>query len=169
MEMQELSERYMQIHLAASVLRKSIERYREQHQGPLLKRASELFQQLTLNSFYGLKTDYNSNNDQPILVGLRTFDNAVIQTTGMSDGTRDQLYLALRLASIERYLEKNLPLPLILDDILINFDDERSRATLSVFGELCQKTQILFLTHHPHLVELAQTTLPNESLVMHQL
>jgi uncharacterized protein YhaN len=168
-EMQELSERYMQIHLAASVLRKSIERYREQHQGPLLKRASELFQQLTLNSFYGLKTDYNSNNDQPILVGLRTFDNAVIQTTGMSDGTRDQLYLALRLASIERYLEKNLPLPLILDDILINFDDERSRATLSIFGELCQKTQILFLTHHPHLVELAQTTLPNESLVMHQL
>ncbi|BAP56354.1 hypothetical protein THII_2057 [Thioploca ingrica] len=168
-EMQELSERYMQIHLAASVLRKSIERYREQHQGPLLTRASELFQQLTLNSFYGLKTDYNSNNDQPILVGLRTFDNAVIQTTGMSDGTRDQLYLALRLASIERYLEKNSPLPLILDDILINFDDERSRATLSVFGKLCQKTQILFLTHHPHLVELAQTTLPNESLVMHRL
>lgn len=168
-EMQELSERYMQIHLAASVLRKSIERYREQHQGPLLKRASELFQQLTLNSFHGLKTDYNSNNDQPILVGLRTFDNAVIQTAGMSDGTRDQLYLALRLASIERYLEKNSPLPLILDDILINFDDERSRATLSVLGELCQKTQILFLTHHPHLVELAQTTLPNESLVMHQL
>jgi uncharacterized protein YhaN len=77
--------------------------------------------------------------------------------------------LSLRLASIERYLEKNSPLPLILDDILINFDDERSRATLSILGELCQKTQILFLTHHPHLVELAQTTLPNESLVMHQL
>lgn len=166
-EMQNLSERYMQIHLAASVLRKSIDRYREQNQGPLLKRASELFQCLTLNSFCGLKTDYNGNNDQPILLGLRTPESPGIPTNGMSEGTRDQLYLALRLASIERFIAKNMSIPLILDDILINFDDERSQATLSVLGELCQQTQILFLTHHPRLVELAQAVVPQESLITH--
>ncbi|MDM8558860.1 AAA family ATPase [Candidatus Parabeggiatoa sp. HSG14] len=166
-EIQNLSERYMQIHLAASVLRKSIERFREQNQGPLVKRASELFQHLTLNSFCGLKTDYQ--NDQPVLVGLRTKNSVGIPITGMSEGTRDQMYLALRLASIERYIKKNSPIPLILDDILINFDDERSRATLSVLGELAQQTQILFLTHHPRLVELAQKEVAPESLVMHQL
>ncbi|MCK5524762.1 MAG: AAA family ATPase [Thiomargarita sp.] len=168
-EVENLSERYMQVHLAASVLRKSMERYREQNQGPIVKRASALFQRLTLNSFCGLKTDYSGHNDQPILVGMRTLDNARIPTTGMSDGTRDQLYLALRLASIERHIEKNAPLPLILDDILINFDDDRSKVTLDILGELGQKTQILFFTHHTRLVELAQATVPKDYLVKHQL
>ncbi|TGO02013.1 hypothetical protein PN36_31985 [Candidatus Thiomargarita nelsonii] len=168
-EMQNLSKRYMQVHIAASVLRNSIDRYREKNQGPLLKRASELFQRLTLNRFSELKTDYIGNSDKAILVGLRTSDKAAIPTTGMSDGTRDQLYLALRLASIERYIEKNGPMPLILDDIIINFDDERSKATLSVLGELSQRTQILFLTHHPHLVELAQNVVPKACLVKHEL
>ncbi len=168
-EIKNLSERYIQIHLACSILRKSMEKYREQNQGPLLIRASELFQRLTLNSFCGLKTDYGSNNDQPVLVGVRTSDNNNVLTTNMSDGTRDQLYLALRLASIERYFEKNSPIPLILDDILINFDDERSTATLEILGELCQKTQILFLTHSSRLVELAKTTILNKNLVMHHV
>jgi uncharacterized protein YhaN len=168
-EMQDLSERYMQVHLAASVLRKSIERYREQNQGPLIKRSSELFQRLTLNNFCGLKTDYSGNSDQPILVGLRNPEGGGIPTSGMSDGTRDQLYLALRLASIERYIEKNAPMPLLLDDILINFDDDRSKETLSILGELAQKTQVLFLTHHQRLLELAHHVVPPEYLVMHQL
>ncbi len=168
-EIQNLTERYIQVHLAGSILRKSMERYRELNQGPLLKRASELFQRLTLNSFCGLKTDYNSSNDQPVLVGVRTSDNNNILTANMSDGTRDQLYLALRLAGIERHIDKNAPIPLILDDILINFDDERSTATLEILGELCQKTQILFLTHSSRLVELAQATIANKSLVMHQV
>ncbi len=167
-EMQQQSERYMQLHLAASVLRRTIEKYREQNQGPLLRRASELFQRFTLGGFGGLKTDYQSD-DQPVLLGLRIADGVGIPTTGMSDGTRDQLYLALRLASIERYIHKNVPLPLILDDILINFDDERSKATLAVLGEVCTQTQILFFTHHPRLVELAQKTVLPANLVMHQV
>lgn len=168
-EVQNLSERYIKIHLAGSVLRKSIERYREQNQGPLIKRASELFQRLTLDSFCGIKTDYRGNNDKAVLLGLRTVDNKLIPTNGMSDGTRDQLYLALRLASLERFFEKKCTLPLILDDVLINFDDERSKATLSVLGEMSKKTQILFLTHHPHLVALAKKAVPKELLLMHQL
>jgi uncharacterized protein YhaN len=175
-EMQTLSERYIQIHLAASVLRKSIERYREQNQGPVINRASEIFQQLTLNQFAGIKTDYSSNTDQPILMGIRQKDNKGLTTNLMSDGTRDQLYLALRLASIERYPQPRLPL--ILDDILIyevtersgvNFDDERSQATLSILGELSKETQILFLTHHPHLIELSERAVPGDCLVKHML
>ncbi|OQY47247.1 MAG: hypothetical protein DRR08_26605 [Candidatus Parabeggiatoa sp. nov. 2] len=168
-EMQNLSERYMQIHLAASVLRKSMEQYREQHQGPVVKRAGELFQRLTLNSFCGLKTDYTTHNDQPILVGLRTPESTGIFTSGMSDGTRDQLYLALRLASIERHIAEYSQMPLILDDILVNFDDDRSKAAFEVLGELSKKTQILFLTHHPRLVEIAQAAVPSKCLIMHQL
>ncbi len=168
-EIQSLSEKYMRLHLASVVLRQAIEKYREQHQGPLLQRASELFQRLTLGSFSGLKVGYYGNDEQPILLGLRADDRLDVSTSGMSDGTRDQLYLALRLASIENYLTKHTPLPLVLDDILINFDDARSQATLKILGELSQTTQILFFTHHQHLVELAQQSVQKDQLVIHQL
>lgn len=168
-EIQALSERYMELHLASAVLRQAIESYREQYQGPLIQRASELFSRLTLEKFCGLKIGYQETDDQPILLGLRTANSEGIPTEGMSDGTHDQLYLALRLASIEQYMAKSLPLPLILDDILINFDDERSHATLTVLSELSDRIQILFLTHHLHLVELARQAIPNKQLKIHQL
>jgi uncharacterized protein YhaN len=165
-EMQDLSERYMQVTLAASVLRKSIDRYREQHQAPLLTRASELFNQLTLGSFQRLRVGYN-NSDQPIILGARLYEDEGIPTSAMSDGTRDQLYLALRLASIEHYLQKNITLPLVLDDILINFDDLRAKATLEVLAKLSQNMQILFFTHHTRLVEIAKEC--TEQLWVHEL
>jgi uncharacterized protein YhaN len=87
-----------------------------------------------------------------------------VAVDGLSDGTRDQLYLALRLASLERYAEHNEPLPLILDDVLIHFDDDRARAALEVLGEVAASTQILFFTHHARLVELAREAIPTDHL-----
>ena len=69
----------------------------------------------------------------------------------MSDGTVDQLYLALRLASVDEYLGRAHSLPFIADDLLINFDDARAAAGFKVLAELGQKTQVLFFTHHQHL------------------
>ena len=87
----------------------------------------------------------------------------------LSDGTRDQLYLALRLASLMRFAEHAEPMPLVLDDVLIHFDDERARAALKVLGEFTATTQVLFFTHHARLVELAREALPEERLVEHRL
>ena len=50
-------------------------------------------------------------------------------------------------------------LPLIADDLFINFDDVRTAAGLQVLGELSRQRQVLFLTHHAHLVPLAQQVL----------
>ena len=87
----------------------------------------------------------------------------------MSTGTRDQLFLALRLASLERQLPMGEPLPFVVDDILVNFDDDRARASLEQLTELARRTQVLFFTHHSRLVELAQQTVPMELLKVHQL
>ena len=84
----------------------------------------------------------------------------------MSDGTRDQLYLALRLASLERYLEHNPPLPFIVDDVLVNFDDERAGATLRELAHLAKKTQVLFFTHHEHLVNSARSLLGEDRMAV---
>ena len=72
---------------------------------------------------------------------------------GLSDGTRDQLYLALRLAAIEHHVESVAPCPVIFDDILINSDDARALAALEIIGDLAQHTQVLFFTHHRRLAE----------------
>jgi uncharacterized protein YhaN len=147
-------ERYTRLRLAAAVLRREIEQYRAENQAPLLRRAGDLFATLTLGNYRGLQTDFD-REDEPVLVGVRDAGRRV-RVEGMSDGTRDQLYLALRLATLERYLAHSEPLPFIVDDILINFDDERSAATLKVLAELAEKTQVILFTHHARLKELAQ-------------
>jgi uncharacterized protein YhaN len=149
------------------VLRYAIEKYREKNQGPLLESAGKLFTRLTLGSFSGLRTDYGEN-DEPILQGVRP-DGKAVDVVGMSDGTLDQLYLSLRLATLEKYIETNEPMPFIVDDILIRFDDDRSKATLEVLADLSQKTQILFFTHHERLVEIAKTLKSGDGLFVHRM
>jgi uncharacterized protein YhaN len=159
---------YVRLRLASLVLQGAIERYRRKNEGPILRRASELFCQLTRRSFERLVADVNEKGEN-VLVGLRPGGQTTVDLSGMSDGTCDQLYLALRLASLEHYLTDKEPLPLIVDDILVGFDDDRSRVALEVVGELSQKTQVLLFTHHRHLVQLAEGSLPADVLFVHQL
>ena len=166
-ELRDSVERYAKVRIASTLLRKEIERYREANQGPVLKRAGEIFAALTLNSFKGLIPDYDEK-DNPILMGVRS-SNEKVPVVGMSEGTGDQLYLSLRLASLELRFLKGEPMPLILDDILINFDDERSSATLRVLAELSKKTQIIFFTHHRHLLELARANVEKDALFTYSL
>lgn len=81
----------------------------------------------------------------------------------------DQLYLALRLASLAHYLSNNEPLPLILDDVLVNFDDKRAQAALRILADLSSRTQIIYFTHHEHLVDLARASMPADVLCIHTL
>ena len=94
----------------------------------------------------------------PRLIGIRQ-DGEQVDVAGMSEGSRDQLYLALRLAALELQVEQGLNIPLIADDLFINFDDRRTAAGLKVLGELSRKMQVVFLTHHDHLVPLAREVL----------
>jgi uncharacterized protein YhaN len=87
----------------------------------------------------------------------------------MSAGTVDQLYLALRLAAIERFLETSEPIPLIADDILIQFDDPRAAATLKSLERLSRITQVLLFTHHEHVRDLARRHVDPAALVLHEL
>jgi uncharacterized protein YhaN len=148
------AERHVRVKLAALILRGEIERFRREHRDPILLRASVFFAKLTGGSFASVDTDFDAA-DQPVLVGVRPRGQRV-RVEGMSAGTRDQLYLALRLATLEHYLERSEPLPFIVDDILIQFDDARSRATLEALAELSVKTQVILFTHHQRVAEEAR-------------
>jgi len=133
----------------------------------LIKRASEHFAALTLGSFERLMADFDEK-DEPVLVGIRP-DGERVYGAGMSSGTRDQLYLALRLASLEKYMQDAEPMPFIVDDILVDFDDERSEAALSRLAALAENTQVIVFTHHYQVVEQARKLQGAGSVHVHTL
>ncbi|HEY6556802.1 MAG TPA: AAA family ATPase [Polyangiaceae bacterium] len=163
-DVRELVQRYARVRLAGVILSREINRYRERHQGPVLSRAAELFPRLTLGRYTGLKVGL----DRQIILCVRD-DGDEVEVSGLSEGAQYQLYLALRLATIERYLMSHDALPLVLDDVLLHFDDERSRAAFEVLGELAQTTQVLFFTHHARHVELAREALGPARAFVHEL
>jgi len=148
---------YVRLCLAREVLKRAMERFRESSQGPVLERASELFASLTLHSFAGLRADYDDNG-KAMLVGVRA-DGRSVAMHGMSEGTCDQMYLALRLALLEASLVDREPLPFVLDDILVMFDDSRTVAALKTLTQLAKKTQVILFTHHEHVVDIARSSL----------
>jgi uncharacterized protein YhaN len=161
------AQKYARTRLASAMLRQAVEAYRARSQAPVLRRSSALFAALTCGSFSGLDTDLD-DRDQPFIVGVRA-DGERLTTEKMSEGTCDQLYLALKLASLEHDLDHGPAFPFIADDILVNFDDRRAEAALKVLAELSRRTQVLFFTHHEHLVRLAQSTLPPDVLFVREL
>jgi uncharacterized protein YhaN len=121
-----LAERYIRLRLAGAVLERTLLRYQQKYESPLLERASELFSRLTDQRFARLITQVGEN-DRKTLAAVRSGSGKLVEVDGLSDGTADQLFLALRLAAIEEHLTRSETLPCIFDDIVVNFDDGRSK------------------------------------------
>ncbi|MEY2514393.1 MAG: hypothetical protein QOJ89_1751, partial [bacterium] len=89
----------------------------------------------------------------------RRNDRVIHQMHQMSKGTREQLFLALRIAAIERYVNMSGPVPVIFDDVFVESDDARCGHIFQALGELAATTQVIVLTHHHHLVAIAHEAL----------
>ncbi len=149
---------YVQTVLAKRLLEEQITAYRSAHQGPLLARAGALFAALTLQRYVGLDTDTDARGT-PTLYARRANDT-LLDVGVLSTGTRDQLYLALRLAALEQVIARRGPLPLVLDDLFVHFDDDRTDAGLRVLDQVSAQTQVLLFTHHSRVAEQALEAIP---------
>ena len=145
-EMRNIVERWLELSMARELINRAITLVRTEQQDPLVRRAGELFAITTRGAFEGVGTDVDTKGN-PVVVGRRA-NGSVATVSEMSDGTRDQLFLSFRLASIERYASAAEPLPFIADDILVHFDDERSAATLELLARFGETNQVLLFTHH---------------------
>ncbi len=161
------AEEYVQVLLAKKLLEDQVALYRGEHQGPLLARARDLFQRLTLNRYSGLDTDIDDKGN-PHLLAVCAAGNA-IEVGALSTGTRDQLYLALRLAALEQFIDRRGPLPLVLDDLFVHFDDERTEAGLAVLDQIAERTQVLLFTHHEQVAKQAERVIDADRLSVHHL
>jgi hypothetical protein len=161
------AEHYVQTVLAKRLLEEQIGAFRAAHQGPLMLRANVLFSALTLGRYAGLDTDTNPKGD-PIL-RARATNGRVLDVATLSTGTRDQLYLALRLAALEGLIARRGPLPLVLDDLFVHFDDDRTDAGLRVLEQISEQTQVLLFTHHQRVAEQALSAIAAGSVHVAQL
>lgn len=156
-ETRDLARQWVVLKLAARMLASSMEAYREAQSDPVIIRAGTLFSALTEGAFFGLVQEYG-DDDALHLHAVRASGERV-QLSGLSEGTGDQLYLALRLAFLEDYSSRNEPAPLVIDDIFQTFDDHRTRAGLRTLASTSQSFQTILFTHQSSVVDLARQEL----------
>jgi chromosome segregation protein len=156
-EARDLARRWVVLKLAATLLSQSMENYRERQADPVMKRAGQLFSDLTGSRFARIVQLYDDQDELQLAVERRTGEQ--VPLTGLSEGTGDQLYLALRLAFLEDYCRRNEPAPFVLDDIFQTFDDERTAAGLRTLAEAGGSFQTILFTHQMSLVETARREL----------
>ena len=123
------------------------------HQPPVLRDASHWLARLT----DGRHTAITTTIDEARLE-VHDRDGKLWNPERLSRGTREQVFLALRLALIRDLQRQGVQLPLVMDDALVNFDDERARAAARVLVEFVSdqpgERQMLVFTCHAHVAEI---------------
>jgi uncharacterized protein YhaN len=123
----------------------------------MMARASESFRIISRDAYSGLASQPDKENE--ILVALAADGKSKV-ASDLSKGTRFQLYLALRVAGYHEFARSHSPVPFIADDIMETFDNHRAEEAIRVLASMAEVGQVIYLTHHPHLCDIAQRVLP---------
>ncbi len=150
--------------LAESLLVGTLARYERERQPLVVARAAELFGSVTDGRYRGLIARGGTDGKGPGIDALGAGGERV-DCGDLSRGTAEQLYLCLRLAYATTFAERAVVLPIVLDDVLVNFDPGRARAVAGVVAEVAATNQVLAFTCHPHVVELLGEAAPGTRVV----
>ncbi|MBB4191929.1 uncharacterized protein YhaN [Rhizobium aethiopicum] len=161
LEIEELAVRHLTLRAGTLAAEQALHIYREKHRSSMMNRASEAFRLITGGNYSGLTTQ--PDRDKEILIGVSR-DGGSKLADAMSTGTQFQLYLALRLAGYEEFAAFRRPVPFVADDIMESFDNPRSEEVFRLLGEMAKVGQVIYLTHHWHLCEIARDVVPNVTI-----
>jgi uncharacterized protein YhaN len=154
-ELGQLAERYAVRAMAAHMIRKARETHERERQPGVLRRASRYFERITQGRYVRVLSPMGEKD-----ILAETKDGRRISSAMLSRGTAEQLYLAMRFALAEEY-ERIINLPLVMDDIFVNFDRRRLAETLDVLAEVARRRQILLFTCHDHVAEAVLAAMPD--------
>ena len=135
--------------VAARMLEESLKAYEAERQPNVIRRAQGIFSALTGGRYTRLATPLGEF--APSVTDAAAVGKPPEQ---LSRATAEQLFLALRLSYIENLAGAHPALPVLMDDVLVNFDDERRRAAIRVIAEFAGSRQVVFFTCHPATVEV---------------
>lgn len=145
--------------IAQSSLTEAIAVWEKKSQPEVYRIASELFALMTDNAWRSVRI--NPDNQIEVTDALMTTRPPEL----LSLGTRQQLYLALRIALLVTAENVGASLPILADDILVNFDDERRRGAARALAYLAEHRQVILFTCHADGVTLLQEADPAATIV----
>jgi uncharacterized protein YhaN len=136
----------------------TLSKFEKEHQPRVVTRAAQFFETIT----EGRYPEVVSGKDTLSVISR---NGERIDVVDLSTGTVQQLYLCLRFALAEEFAEKGTLLPLLMDDVLVNFDPERAVQVAQVIADVSTRHQILLLTCHPETRTLLEQAAPNTSII----
>ncbi len=164
LDIEEKALQCLRLKIGIAAAEQALRAYREKHRNSMMIEASNAFQIISRGAYTSLTT--LPDKDTEVLIGVMAAGGSKIAAE-MSKATRFQLYLALRVAGYFEFARSRQSLPFIADDILETFDDFRAEETFRLFGKMAEKGQVIYLTHHRHLCEIARSICP--SVKVHEL
>jgi uncharacterized protein YhaN len=144
--------RWQTLSMASCLLEEVCGTFERERQPETLREASSFLSQLTDGKYTRIWTPLGTNK-----LKIDDTDGKSLPLDVLSRGTREAVFIALRLSLAAAYARRGVMLPLVLDDVLVNFDRDRAHhaaRTLKTFAELGH--QVLMFTCHDHIVEIFQ-------------
>ncbi|MBU4556394.1 MAG: AAA family ATPase [Actinobacteria bacterium] len=151
-------ERYAVLALAEKLMAHTQAFTEQARQPQVVRRASELFESITEGRYVSVSVP--SDGGEFIVFDP---DSRPRPSSELSTGTAQQLYLALRIALIETLDEVGPGLPVLMDDVLVNFDPERKRGAAQAIRHLAAHRQVVLFTCHPETARLMQEVAPDHT------
>lgn len=145
-----LEQTYEALVLAQNTLDKATAQLQQRFAPALTRQAKDLFSRMTGGRYDRLTLDQDLT-----LRTAGTREDTLLSAGWRSDGTADQLYLALRLA-VAQVLTPHAPL--VLDDALVRFDNQRLKSALEILSEAAQEKQVLLFTCQSREAEILYTS-----------
>lgn len=164
LEIEEKAVRYIELKLGVMSASSALRLYRERHRSGMMSEASDAFALITRGQYTGLTTQPVKGGE--VLIATQRDGQSKV-ADALSKGARFQLYLALRLAGYYEFAKLRPSVPFIADDIMETFDHLRSEEVFRLFGEMASVGQVIYLTHHQHLCDIAKAVIPN--VAIHEL
>jgi uncharacterized protein YhaN len=148
-ELMKASEDWAVLRIAQALLNSARARYESEKQPRVIQEASRFFKTFTSGRYPSLAAPVGEKRIEVVTEDRRRKD-----ISELSRGTAEQLYLSLRFGFIETFATKSETCPVIMDEILVNFDPFRAREAAKAMLELSRRHQILFFTCHPWIVDI---------------
>ena len=157
LEIEDKAQHYLRLRVGIAAAERALRAYRDQHRSSMMQQASAAFSLISRGAYTGLATQPGRDGD--ILVAMAA-DGASKLAHDLSKGARFQLYLALRAAGYREFAKLRPTVPFIADDIMETFDDFRAEETLKLLADMARLGQVIYLTHHGHLRDIAERVVP---------
>ena len=159
----ELEKQRDRLLLLANIFKKADEQFRVKHQPEVIRLASEYLSHVTNGRYNRLGIDEETGE---LLVYSRDSDVSYKVAPPLSQGTCDQIFLAIRLAIIDHLDEGKERLPVFLDEVFVNWDASRRKNVYGILRKMSEKRQIFLFTCHAWQAEEAREELDAQNVLL---